>query len=228
MDENTEVAEQEQLPAEQTEPAPEQDETASPEPEAQQPEEQAKTFSQEELDKIVEKRLAKERRKLERMQQAPIQADPTDDMEKIVQERVREHEARKQRDAIVEAYQEREDEARDKYEDFEAIAYNPTLPVTDVMAMAIQASEIGPELAYHLGKNPKEARRIAALHPLLQAKELGKLEVKLSAPPPPKSSSAPPPPSPVGTRGASVKRFGDDLDDAEFDRIRREYIKKRR
>jgi hypothetical protein len=42
------------------------------------------------------------------------------------------------------------------------------------MAETIQSSDIGPELAYYLGTNPKEADRISRLHPLAQAKEIGK------------------------------------------------------
>ena len=36
------------------------------------------------------------------------------------------------------------------------------------------------DIAYHLGLNIKESHRIAALSPLGQAREIGKLELKLS------------------------------------------------
>ena len=76
------------------------------------------------------------------------------------------------------------------------------------MAETIQASEIGPELAYYLGSNPKEAERIARLSPYLQAKEIGKIEVKLADNPPvKKTTSAPPPIKPVTAKtvGAPVR-----------------------
>ena len=76
------------------------------------------------------------------------------------------------------------------------------------MAQAIQFSDIGPELAYHLGANPKEAERISKLQPILQAKEIGKLEAKLAADPPvKKTSNAPSPISPVTARSTGSPNF---------------------
>ena len=70
------------------------------------------------------------------------------------------------------------------------------------MAETIRASDIGPDVAYYLGSNPKEADRISKLPPYLQAKELGKIEVKLAdSPPVKKTSSAPAPIAPVTARG---------------------------
>jgi len=106
-----------------------------------------------------------------------------------------------QRAQVEEAYAEREEEARGKYDDFEQVAYNPKLPVTEVMAETIKASDIGPDLAYWLGSNPKEADRISRLSPLLQARELGKIEAKLASDPPQKkTTSAPAPIRPVTAR----------------------------
>ena len=114
-----------------------------------------------------------------------------------------------QQAALLESYKDREEEARDRYEDFEQVAYNPSLPVTDVMAQAIQASDIGPEVIYYLGSNPKEAGRISKLPPVLQAKEIGKIEVNLTTNPPvKKTSTAPAPLAPVtATRSNSGPRF---------------------
>ena len=112
----------------------------------------------------------------------------------------------RQQAEVLESYHEREEKARDKYEDFEQVAYNPRLPITQVMAETIQASDIGPEMAYYLGSNPKEADRIARLSPFLQAKEIGKIEAKLAENPPvKKSSSAPTPISPVTPRGGNAR-----------------------
>ena len=71
------------------------------------------------------------------------------------------------------------------------------------MAQTIQASEIGPEVAYYLGANPKEADRISRLEPMIQAKEIGRIEAKLVTDPPvKKSTSAPSPISPVTARNS--------------------------
>ena len=186
--------------------------------------EAAKVFSQEELDAAIGKRLAREQRKWERERQtAPAVAAPaaassdlrpdqfdsvesyaealaTQKAERLVMER----ESQRQLNAVVEAYHDREEDARAKFDDFDQVAYNPALRITTVMAQAIQSSDIGPEVAYHLGTNPKEAERISRLAPLVQAREIGKLEARLVATPPvPKrTSNAPAPFAPVTARGA--------------------------
>lgn len=194
--------------------------TNAPEVAENQPEQtpEEKKFTQAELDAMIGKRLAREQRKWEREQQAkqapvPVMAEaPSADQfdspqayadfiraeaEKLVQHR----EAQRQQAEIMESYHDKEEEVRGKYDDFDQVAYNPKLSITDVMAETIRASEIGPELAYHLGSNPKEADRIARLSPFLQAKEIGRIEAKLAAEPPvKKTSSAPEPIRPVTAR----------------------------
>jgi len=185
------------------------------------PVEAAKVFTQEELDAAIGKRLAREQRKWERERQVATPAPvPADDLKpeqyetvdayaeakalRIVQDR----ELHRQQTEIASAYQEREEDARGKYDDFDQVAYNPQLRITNVMAQTIQSSEIGPELAYHLGTNPKEADRISRLAPLVQAREIGKLEAKLaSAPVVKKTSNAPAPFVPVTARGVAAPAY---------------------
>lgn len=185
-----------------------------------------KKFSQAELDAMIGKRLAREQRKWEREQQAkqaemqtrarvPAELPPVDQFEspeayaealaeKRAQELVQQRDNAKQQAEIVEAYHDREEEVRARYDDFDQVAYNPKLPITDVMAETIRASDIGPELAYHLGSNPKEAERISRLSPFLQAKEIGRIEAKLADEPPvKKTSSAPAPITPVTARATT-------------------------
>ena len=200
-------------------PAPEQVATAAPEPEIQAPESAPKTFTQEELDAAIGKRLAREQRKWEREQAqrvatppAPKEVPPLEQFEspdayaealaeRKAEELLARREAQRQQSEILEAYHDKEEEARTKYDDFEQVAYNPNLRITDVMAQTIQASDVGPDVAYYLGANPKEADRISRLQPFLQAKEIGKIEAKLAADPPAKkTSSAPAPIAPVTAR----------------------------
>jgi hypothetical protein len=76
------------------------------------------------------------------------------------------------------------------------------------MAQSIQASDVGPDVLYWLGSNPKEADRIARLPPLLQAKEIGKIEVTLSSNPPVrKTSTAPAPINPVTARASGAPSY---------------------
>ena len=200
-------------------PAPEPEVTAEPVSEVQAPEvpEAApKTFSQEELDAAIGKRLAREQRKWERERavqpvapQAPVTPEQFESNEAYVEalaeqraeQKLAEREQRKQQTELLNAYHDKEEEVRAKYDDFEQVAYNPNLPITTVMAQSIQASDIGPEVAYHLGANPKEAERISRLSPIMQAKEIGKIEAQLAANPPiKKTSNAPSPISPVTAR----------------------------
>jgi hypothetical protein len=212
-------------------PAPELEATAAPDPEVITPEEKSaepsKVFSQEEVDALIGKRLAREQRKWERQQQAlkaqqpatpaelppPEQFDSTEAYAEALatrkaEELLAQREAQRQQAEMLEAYSELEEEARAKYDDFEQVAYNPRLPVTETMAQAIRASDIGPELAYYLGSNPKEADRISRLSGILQAKELGKVEAKLASDPPTKkTSNAPAPITPVTTRSAGGSSY---------------------
>ena len=212
-------------------PAQEPEVTATPEPEvvateAAKPEEKpAKTFSQEELDAMVGKRLARERRKWEREQSLKVkpdsassaalpdrEADPDAYAEALATRKAEEllakREAEREQMALLEAYHDREEAAREKYDDFEQVAYNPSLPITTVMAQTIQASDLGPDLAYYLGANPKEADRISRLPQFLQAKEIGRIEARLADNPPvKKTTNAPPPIKPVTAKGASAGAY---------------------
>jgi len=192
-------------------PAPELDVTATPEP-VDTPEVAPKTFSQEELDAAIQKRLAREQRKWERERQAPpsvaVDIPPVDQFDSVdayaeakAIKLIEQREIQKQQAEILEKYHDREEEARSKYDDFEQVAYNPTLKITTVMAQAVQASDVGPDVAYYLGSNPKEADRISRLSPILQAKEIGRIEAKIATDVPVKrTTSAPAPISPVTAR----------------------------
>jgi len=201
-------------------PAPELTLTSTPEPEETETE-SPKTFTQEELDSIVGRRLAKEQRKWERQAVpaapvAPPEADQFDSVEAYAdalaltkaEELVRQRDVKQQQTVLVEAYHDREEEARGRYNDFEQVAYNPNLPITAAMAETIQSSEVGPDMAYYLGINPKEADRISKLAPFVQAKELGRLEAKLLSEPATKRvSSAPDPIAVSKSRGTSSPTF---------------------
>lgn len=82
---------------------------------------------------------------------------------------------------------------RERFPDFDAVVGAPDLTITKTMAECIQDSELGPAVAYYLGKNPDEARRIAGLPAVQQGRELGRLEAKVTLPPPKRTSTAPPP-----------------------------------
>ena len=222
------LAEVDSAPAPEVTATPESAETAPEVVENQEGPVEEKRYSQAEIDAMIGKRLAREQRKWEREQaqrqaeQQVLKAAPTASADQFespeayaealalqkAEELIAKREAAKQQSQVIESYQEREEAARDKYDDFEQVAYNPKLPITTVMAETIQSSDIGPELAYYLGSNPKDAERISRMSPLAQAKEIGKIEAKLASDPPVKrTTSAPAPISPVTARSSGAPAY---------------------
>jgi hypothetical protein len=211
---------------------PEADETTAEvteevqESEQEEKKETPKTFTQEELEAELGKRLARERRKIEREQRvvaepAPLQISSQLDpnqfqtteqyLEALATERaeaiIANRDQSKSVKEIDDKYQDAIDTALDKYPDFIQVAHTHKF-MTSEMAQVIKASDVAVEMAYFLGTNLKEAERIFKLPPMMQIKELGKLEAKLEAQPleVKKPSSAPAPIKPVqgGKVGSTV------------------------
>ncbi len=187
-----------------------------------QEEQPAKTFTQAELDAIVQKRVAKEARRIEQriatQQREQAVATPpkrdafeTDEdftqaeidhkaevkARELLATREKESKAEKQR----ETYLERAETVQERYPDFKQVVENPTLPINGTMADFIEDSEHGPDVAYFLGKNPGKAYEISQLSPMQAARELFRIETELAAKPKATPSKAPEPITPVGTRG---------------------------
>ena len=230
-EETQNLAEVDSAPAPEVTAAPENAQNA-PEVAENTPEQtpEEKKFTQAELDAMIGKRLAREQRKWEREQQArqaemQVKQSASSEIPSVEQfesveayaealaakkaeELLMQREAQKQRALVEDAYAEREEEARNKYDDFEQVAYNPKLPITEVMAETIKASDMGPDIAYWLGSNPKEVDRISRMSPLHQAREIGRIEAKLAdGPIVKKTSSAPAPITPVTSRTSSNPSF---------------------
>lgn len=105
--------------------------------------------------------------------------------------------------AAEKAWNDRVAKAAEKYQDFEEVAFADGVPITDAMAEAMRDSDAGTDIAYFLGKNLAEARRIASLNSAAaQAREIGKLELRLAEKSTPmqakEPSRAPAPIEPVG------------------------------
>lgn len=122
--------------------------------------------------------------------------------------------------AQAETFQSRIAEAKSEHADFEAVAFNKDLPVTNTMGDAIKDSDLGAKILYHLGKNPDEAARIAKLPAVSQVREIGRIEAKLEAQTAPAAgetteethtkkpavSKAPPPIKPLGSGAATSSK----------------------
>ena len=122
---------------------------------------------------------------------------------------------------LIASWEEKVDKVAEKYEDFDTVV-GELKPVSPLV-MAIMEADNAPDLAYHLGKNPREAERISKLPVLSQIREIGKLEAKLAAEPvkPKTPSKAPAPITPLtGTAPLSTEESLNDpnLPDAQLDK----------
>lgn len=90
--------------------------------------------------------------------------------------------------------------------DFEAVAFADNVTISPVMAMNIQRMDNGPHVAYHLGKNPEIAAKIAAMTAPEQVFEMGKLSASVTTERRSNVSKAPPPISTIGSRSTATKR----------------------
>jgi len=235
--------------AEQEQSAPQEAETASAEGEPEvKPE--SKTFTQEELDKILlrEKRAVerKVRRELEESKPQPTPAkvedkgapnpdDYTDytDYTKAVAR----YEARQEIEALNREKQEQEnqriqtenernhkeriqgliDKGESKYDDFHVKVPQSKASLAQSAMDAILECANAEDIVYFLATNDEEADRISSLSPAAQAKEIGKLEDRLSNTRTVKSSSAPPPPSLVKSGKTQTSNINEMTDEQYYE-----------
>lgn len=186
-----------------------------------------KTFTQAELDEIVQREKAKaaaraERKafreatqRVQRQQPAPepVREQYRDDeafnaaqlehlAEQRAEEKLRQREKAQEAERRSEAFFEKAEKAAERYPDFQSVVSNPSLTINEAMAEFIAESDQGAEVAYFLGKNPMKAAQIAQLSPVKAARELTRLEAELASKPKATPSKAPDPIRPVGQRGA--------------------------
>ena len=102
-----------------------------------------------------------------------------------VESRLRQVEAHKAQQAQVETFHTKLQAAHEAHPDLADLLDDlqdaGVPPPTETMQKAIQASESGADLLYHLAKNPSEVKRIGALPPVAQAMELGVLLGQMKA-----------------------------------------------
>lgn len=123
-----------------------------------------------------------------------------------------------ERAALAAIWKEQVADAQTRYADFEAVAYSADIP--EGVADIILRSDHGADVAYHLGKNPAEAARIARMTPVEAALAIGRIEGSLTAPKPRNETNAPPPITPVGGRAAPSQKSTAAMTYQEFVRHR--------
>lgn len=98
-----------------------------------------------------------------------------EDARKAAEER-----AAQERAKIAQDWQKRQTEAKASIEDYEKVISESDVKVSNEVRDAILESDVGPQLLYHLAKNPEVAEKIGSMTVGRALKELGRLEVKLS------------------------------------------------
>lgn len=129
---------------------------------------------------------------------------------------------------LMKAHSSRVKDFATKTEDFQDVLESvDDVPVSPTIRELLITSENGPELMYELAKNRAEYERINKLPPLAAARELGKIESKLSAKEEPKQETkkitkAPQPINPVGGKGGPAEKSIDDpnLSQKDYEALR--------
>jgi hypothetical protein len=96
-------------------------------------------------------------------------------------------------------------EAKERYADFDAVVTAPDVAFSEQMVEFITNSDVGADVAYHLGTHKAEAARIARLNPYQQAMEFGRLEERVKLPKPRTKSNAPEPIKTVRPKATAAK-----------------------
>ena len=129
---------------------------------------------------------------------------------------------------LSQSWEEKTIAAESKYPDFDEVVgeLSANIPWT----RAIMQAENGDDIAMYLGRNLKEAQRIASLDEFSQAREIGKLEAKLANEPKMvrQASKAPAPIKPLGGNSVISEKKLSELNQDEFDKRRLEYKKNHR
>lgn len=117
-----------------------------------------------------------------------------------------------------------------EHEDFNDLMESVNdIPMSITVQEVILGSEIGPELMYALAKEPEEYKKICKMPALQAARELGKIEARLSKnssteTPELKTTKAPKPINPVGSKpSAASTKSPDQMSFQEFKRWRQQH-----
>lgn len=134
------------------------------------------------------------------------------------------------RSEIQKSFIERIEKFKESTPDYdEVVADIADMDLSTAVFEAVAESDLSAELTYYFGNNIDDLERINKLTPLHAAREIGRIEAKLSTPeakPIKKQSSAPDPVSPVGGSKASVSPDTSKFTDAEWDRYYKEQRRK--
>jgi hypothetical protein len=104
---------------------------------------------------------------------------------------------------IAEAWAAQVADAKTRYADFEKVAH--FAPISEDVAKLVATSDLGADVAYYLGQNHAVAKAISTMPLVEAARELGRIEARLTLPKPKTQTNAPDPISPVGGKGGASR-----------------------
>jgi hypothetical protein len=140
----------------------------------------------------------------------------------LEQQASRQQQAEQQR---LSSLQEQATAARQKYADFDTVLDRLSgIYSAPALDACVRDSDLGAELAYYLAQHPEEITRlndVARERPLAMAREIGKLEVRLTSPSNGTSRPTPPtpkpaPPTPLSGAGSPGTRLLTDMSEEEI------------
>lgn len=207
-----------------------------------------KTFTQEEVDSLIGERLAKQARRLKKEQKTEKVAEtPKQDLKapkeedfdtyeeflradaryaakeeaRALREQDKKERAKEAQNKKAREWEKKQTAAFKKHPDYyDAIDSISETTFPDLVLEAMNDSDLGAELAYHLAKHPDELEDLLDLSPRKAVMQLGRLEDKLTAKEPVKKSKLPnTPESPKGgSKDEAAYSEGDSFE--KFRRIR--------
>lgn len=98
----------------------------------------------------------------------------------------------------------KQESARKSISDYDEVLGGAETVVAPYVTDAILTSDRGPEVAYHLAKNPALAEKLNRLSPIAAAREIGRIEAALEKSSPGTPRSAPPPPAKTTRSSATI------------------------
>lgn len=135
----------------------------------------------------------------------------------VKQESERAVQARHQRIAdLADDYQDNLERAAKAVPDLRATLEKSTyVPTELVTELVLTSGDKAPLIVYHLAQNPKLAARLNAMSPIEAAREIGRIEGKVSLPKPKTATSATPPLSSVKGSASPQRGLGKSMSDYE-------------
>lgn len=129
-----------------------------------------------------------------------------------------------QAEKLINDYAERVTEFKKTHDDFDEV-FCEDVPVTPAMTSAIMNVDNGADVAYWLGQNPDEAKRIAELSDVRAVTELGRISAKLANPPAVVTKAKPAPIRPVGQQSGSTAKDPAEMSTDEYAAYRNQQLR---